>query len=156
MDAVNQELAQYATQFLHGQKQMELRRRYLPYCIIQFENAKYVVLNRYYMPLGITDLDWMDYDLYIRDIPGLDDELARRVSWNGRGFKAVLRYSWEKSLFLYSNRTTPVDKRRMDVYIEHLSRLHPTAWIPYRVRPQDIGRVKVPWTLVEPTSTDQS
>lgn len=41
---------------------MSVRHLYLPYCLQRLKDGRYIVLNRYYKPLGMPRGDFMDYE----------------------------------------------------------------------------------------------
>ncbi|MBD8531466.1 MULTISPECIES: hypothetical protein [unclassified Massilia] len=41
---------------------MTVRHQYLPYCLQRLGDGRYIVLNRYYKPLGNPREDWVVYE----------------------------------------------------------------------------------------------
>lgn len=56
---------------------------YMPYCIEQLSDGRYIVLNRRYKPLGMHTKDWVTYETH----PSahqlkISPAVARKLSWN--------------------------------------------------------------------------
>lgn len=64
---------------------MSFRHVYLPYCLQQLKDGRYIVLNRKYKPLGINSSDWVDYDSHptAQHLKGLTAAKAKQISARG-------------------------------------------------------------------------
>ncbi len=62
----------------------DFRAYFLPYCLEQVSEGKYVVLNRRYKPLGITSSEHVDYELWAVSIEGLTAKVAAQLSCEGK------------------------------------------------------------------------
>lgn len=62
--------------------QQELRRIFLPYCVQKLEDGRYIILNRKYKPLGISDSAWVVYEEHPSavTIKGLTAAKAKKIS----------------------------------------------------------------------------
>lgn len=61
---------------------MAARHLYLPYCVQRLKDGRYIVLNRYYKPLGLPNTDWIDYDAHpsAQHFKGLTPSKAKAMS----------------------------------------------------------------------------
>jgi hypothetical protein len=61
---------------------MAARHLYLPYCLQRLNDGRYIVLNRYYKPLGLPNTDWIDYDAHpsAQHLKGLTASKAKAMS----------------------------------------------------------------------------
>lgn len=64
---------------------MTVRHLYLPYCLQRLKDGRYIVLNRYYKPLGNPRADWVNYDEHpsAQKIKGLTAAKAKAISARG-------------------------------------------------------------------------
>ncbi len=60
----------------------EARQVFLPYCIQQIADGRYVVLNRNYKPLGFRTRDWVDYGDYAVPLR-ITAKQAEKLSYEG-------------------------------------------------------------------------
>jgi hypothetical protein len=91
----------------------EFRFFYLPYCIERVSPGKYVILNRKYKPLGITEGDHVDYMPWAVSMK-LTAQTAAKLSWKGDP-------SLEK-IWLYHDGSIPTrSAAHMTAYLERLA-----------------------------------
>lgn len=62
---------------------MDGRQLWLPYCLIQLEDGRHIVLNRNYKPLGNPTRDWVKYetDPGAVKLKGLTASKAKKISY---------------------------------------------------------------------------
>lgn len=81
----------------------EFRHVFLPYCLEQQPDGRWIVLNRNYKPLGVFGSEWVKYE----DHPSLTPiALAPEVM---AALCAPGSRCTDKRLFLYNDRCTPTD-----------------------------------------------
>jgi len=96
---------------------LSARHTYFPYCLDQLPDKTWVVLNRNYKPLGVSDSVWADYE----SIPK-----AQRIAKISKSQAAKIDYSgeWEagQRIYLYNDGCVPTDsKKHMDAYLGRLA-----------------------------------
>ena len=63
---------------------LNVRSRFMPYCIDRLENGEYVILNREYQPLGFDrsgSSNYSDYPISVT-LKGLTPNVAEELSYN--------------------------------------------------------------------------
>jgi len=81
----------------------ELRHVYLPYCIERVADGRYIVLNRWYKPVGINTREWVDYtDPYLVKLRALSPATLAKLCAPG----SVLR---DDKVWLYNDGCVPTD-----------------------------------------------
>lgn len=92
------------------------RRVFLPYCLIRVEEHRYVVVNRLYKPLGISQMEWVDYGLHAVTFSGLGPAKAKKLSWSASDDL--------ERIYLYNDGCIPTDDpKHWDAYQKRLALL---------------------------------
>ena len=94
----------------------DFRAFYMPYVLRRQTDGRYLVLNRYYKPLGFTTHDPVDYERYpvLVNLPGLTPTIASRLSCRAD--------SNLNEVYLYDDGSNPtLGKREMWAYQEKLA-----------------------------------
>ncbi len=94
----------------------DLRRVFLPYCLQQLADGRYIILNRLYKPLGIATSEWVTYADHPSAcfIQGLTAKEAALISH--RGLPGL------DSMHLYGDGSIPTDsKENMEKYSQRLA-----------------------------------
>lgn len=92
------------------------RSLFLPYCIQQIEENKYVVLNREYKPLGFKTNKIVKYEDYpiVVEIKGLTKSIISKISHNGNEDVG--------NIYLYDDGCVPTaSQKNMEKYLERLA-----------------------------------
>ena len=87
----------------------------LVYCIDQWKDGKYVLLNREYKPIGFYSYDWVNYDAYpIAVSLRITPKLAARISHKGD--------ENTRRIFMYDHTCRPTDApAHMKDYLRRLA-----------------------------------
>ena len=95
---------------------MELRKLFFVYCVEKLKDGRYVLLNRYYKPVGSLDTrTWVDYEPWAVAFR-MTPQRAARLSWKGA---TELDRVW-----LYNDASIPTDsKTHWDAYSRRLQLL---------------------------------
>lgn len=94
---------------------MELRKLHFPYCLMQTEDSRYILLNRQYKPLGESAKDWITYETHPTAFSiNLTPAMAKQLSWNGS--EDIRR------IYLYSDGCIPTESPdKMNAYLSRLA-----------------------------------
>lgn len=93
---------------------MNIRKSHFPYCIKKVKD-KWVLLNRRYEPIGAPKGKRINIECYALTLSEMTLSSAIGLSWEGA------RGCFEDEIFLYSDATTPEDKKEyMDAYLSKL------------------------------------
>jgi hypothetical protein len=100
---------------------------YLPYCLQQVSEDRWVILNRKYKPVGMTTSDWVDYEAHAVPLKLTAARIAR-LSWEGSDRYVPCRTSENgrtKAIYLYnySPTQTPAEWRAYQKRLETLAKL---------------------------------
>lgn len=96
---------------------MELAKICLPYCLKRLDDGRYVVLNRWYKPMGMMTREHVDYDDHALHIPGLRAKTAALLSWE--------RCESLETIFLYTDSCGPTrSTAAWDAYARRLRHLN--------------------------------
>jgi hypothetical protein len=87
----------------------DARQVFLPYCIQQVEDGRYVVLNRNYKPLGFRSRERVDYNDYAVPLR-ITAKQAAKMSWRGD--------SGTTMIFFYNDGCIPDSPARLRAYLE--------------------------------------
>lgn len=93
----------------------EARSFLFPYCIIQLADGRYIVVNRYYKPLGNKTSDWIKYE----DDPSvialkITPAIAKKLSW--------AQSEATDRIYLYADGCIPTDGAvHMKSYLQRLA-----------------------------------
>lgn len=85
---------------------IKLGRIYSPYCIRKLKSGRFVLLNRYYKPLGITGEERLDYEQF-SILLRMRAKTAKALSSDGEGLKACDDDDSERILWLYDDANDP-------------------------------------------------
>ncbi len=80
---------------------MTFREVFLPYCVQRVADGRWVVLNRYYKPLGLTTTAWVDYNDYALPL-NITAKMAQKISDTDLGAGLPRCRVW-----LYSDASAP-------------------------------------------------
>jgi hypothetical protein len=63
----------------------DIRRQFFPYCLQRLSDGRYILLNRYYKPLGLPrTTPWVDYDKHPSGVKiRITAAIAKKLSWQG-------------------------------------------------------------------------
>ncbi len=92
-----------------------LRSSHMPYCIQRLEDGRYIVLNRYYKPLGEARSDWVTYETHPTTCAlQISAKQAAQISWDGR--------SSLDRIYLYNDGCIPTESEaHMKAYLSRLA-----------------------------------
>jgi hypothetical protein len=79
------------------------RQIFLPYCLDRLTDGRYIVLNRFYKPLGIASSEWVVYEEHpsVCVLKGLTELRAQKMSWRGE--------SDLERIYFYNDGCVPTD-----------------------------------------------
>lgn len=99
------------------------RHIYFPYCVQRLKDGRYIVLNRRYKPLGISDNAWVDYESHpsAQPLEGLTAAKAKAMSHLGDDDI--------ECIYLYADARIPTDS--------------PDLWKAYEKRLQVLAKLKI-------------
>jgi len=90
----------------------------MPYCLQKLSSGKWVFLNRYYKPLGMSGCGFVNYENYAQKITGLGRATQEKLSHNGRISEPV---PGDLSLWLYNDGCVPTQSAsKMNAYMDKL------------------------------------
>jgi hypothetical protein len=99
--------------------QKSIRAIFFPYCLLQRKDKKWVILNRNYKPVGVSNGEWVDYDAVPADvcIKSITSIQRSRLSC-GRENSDPFR------IYLYNDECVPnVSREHMDAYLAKIALL---------------------------------
>lgn len=94
---------------------MEVRQSHFPYCIKKTNDGHWIVLNRYYKPLGVTGDDFITYESHPTAFKAkITPAVAKKLSHNQSEDTA--------SIYLYADGCIPTDSHsHMEAYLARLA-----------------------------------
>jgi len=93
----------------------EFRWIFMPYCIQQLQDGRFIVLNRAYKPLGVQTREHVDYETHPTAAKlRLTSATAKKLSWSGSGELSAI--------FLYNDGCVPTaSAAAMKAYLARLA-----------------------------------
>lgn len=62
-----------------------LLQSHAPYCVKNLGDGRVILLNRKYKPLGVTSVDWIEYESHPTAVRAqLTPGAAKKISWAGK------------------------------------------------------------------------
>lgn len=97
---------------------------FFPYCLQKLPDGRYIVLNRYYKPLGLPNTtDWVDYEKHPSAVKlRISAATAQKLSWEHK--------SKTSPIYLYNDATIP------DKAAAH--------WSSYAERLKVLAKIQIP------------
>lgn len=96
---------------------MDIRQTHIPYCLLQLQDGRYILLNRNYKPLGLITADWIEYEAHPTAFAlKLTPAQAQKLSWN--------QSPDTTRVYLYNDGTIPTDSpAKLQAYMGRLDQL---------------------------------
>lgn len=94
-----------------------MRKTFFPYCLDRLSDGRYIVLNRKYKPLGVSDDAWVEYENHPTAVKlNLTKSIISKLS--------VKPDPDEDRIYLYNDATNPtLSKENWDAYAKRLETL---------------------------------
>ena len=103
---------------------MELRWISFVYCIKKLSDARFILLNRRFKPLGVQTYDHVDYENHPSAVRlPITPAIAKSLSWEGSDVT--------DEIYLYDNNDSPTENpEHLSAYLERLAILMKLRVIP--------------------------
>jgi hypothetical protein len=96
-----------------------MRTRFLPYCLKKLKSGNFILLNRWYKPLGNNSSEWIDYE-QSESIFKLQREPKKFES----NFITVFKDEFETTYYLYDDSCIPYnDAKSTNDYFKRLEKV---------------------------------